>query len=77
MKAKLIIIIIACWFANIALVSAQCPMCKSNVEQSRKAGSNAAKGLNNGILYLLAMPYLAVGGIGLWWYHKQKSIKQR
>ncbi len=45
--------------------SAQCPMCKAAVESSIKSGqSNAGKGLNNGILYLLAAPYLFVGALG-------------
>ena len=41
--------------------SAQCPMCKAAVESTVESGqSNAGKGLNDGILYLLAAPYLFV-----------------
>jgi hypothetical protein len=53
--------------------SAQCPMCKAAVESSIKGGqSNAGKGLNNGILYLLAAPYLFVTVLGIVWYKKYR-----
>ncbi len=39
---------------------AQCPMCKMAAEANMKDGGTAGKGLNTGILYLLAMPYLLV-----------------
>lgn len=59
--------------------SAQCPMCKAAVESSIKSGqSNAGKGLNNGILYLLAAPYLLVGALGYFWYrnYRNKSTQE-
>ncbi len=53
--------------------NAQCPMCKAAVESSIKGGqSNAGKGLNNGILYLLAAPYLFVTVLGVVWYRKYR-----
>ena len=51
---------------------AQCPMCKTSVESSIKHGGSAGKGLNNGILYLLVMPYFAVAGVGILWYKKYR-----
>lgn len=52
---------------------AQCPMCKAAVESSIKSGqNNAGKGLNSGILYLLAAPYLFVGILGFLWYKKYR-----
>lgn len=36
----------------------QCPMCKMAAESNMKSGGSVGKGLNTGILYLLAMPYL-------------------
>lgn len=52
---------------------AQCPMCKAAVESSVESGqSNAGKGLNNGILYLLAAPYLFVAILGVIWYKKYR-----
>ena len=39
---------------------AQCAMCKSVVESNINGGSAIGSGLNDGILYLMAMPYLAL-----------------
>jgi hypothetical protein len=51
-------------FLGIGLeeVSAQCSMCRA-VLQSEE-GQTTAKGINNGILYLMALPYLLVGLVG-------------
>lgn len=56
--------------------NAQCPMCKSSVESSIEEGGKKGTGLNNGILYLLAAPYIAVAGVGLLWYrnYRRKNI---
>ncbi|MGZ3820805.1 MAG: hypothetical protein ACXVB6_09465, partial [Mucilaginibacter sp.] len=42
------------------------------VESNNKRGSTTTKGLNNGIMYLLAAPYLAVAAVGLLWYKKYR-----
>jgi hypothetical protein len=56
-----------------ALVSeAQCPMCKASVESGIESENGKGKGLNDGILYLLATPYLAIAIIGGVWYKKRK-----
>jgi len=55
-------------------VKAQCPMCKTSVESSMKDGkSNKGRGLNKGILYLLSVPYIAAGVIGVAWYYNSKK----
>jgi hypothetical protein len=63
-------------FATPALVSAQCPMCKIGAESNLKNGGTAGAGLNAGILYMLAMPYLLVTTIGFIWYRNRKKEKQ-
>lgn len=52
---------------------AQCPMCKTAVESGMEDGHTKGKGLNDGILYLLATPYLAVAAVGGAWYYKNKK----
>lgn len=52
----------------------QCPMCKMSAESNLKDGGTAGKGLNNGILYMLAMPYLLVMTIGLLWWKNRKKL---
>lgn len=41
---------------------AQCAMCRAVLESEE--GNEAAKGINNGIVYLMIFPYLLVGGLG-------------
>lgn len=53
-------------------VSAQCAMCTLNAENSVQNGNTAGNGLNKGILYLLAAPYLAIAGVGFLWYKKYR-----
>jgi hypothetical protein len=43
-------------------------------ESNLKAGGTAGKGLNRGILYMLAMPYLLVGTMAyLWWRNRRQE----
>jgi hypothetical protein len=55
--------------------NAQCALCKANAETSLKDGNDTAKGINIGIMYLLVIPYVMIGGIGYWWYVKNKKHK--
>jgi hypothetical protein len=56
--------------------TAQCPMCKIGAESNLKNGGSAGKGLNTGILYMLALPYLLVGTIGFVWYKNRKKEEE-
>ena len=49
---------------------AQCAMCRAVLES--EADGAAAEGINNGILYLMAIPYILVG---LLFYYVFKRIK--
>ena len=55
---------------------AQCPMCKTSLEEARKNGSNVGNSLNTGILYLLALPYTVAAVFGVIWYKNSKAAKQ-
>ena len=55
---------------------AQCAMCKASAEANLKAGGGDPRGLNAGILYMLALPYLLVSGIGLWWWNNRRKERQ-
>jgi hypothetical protein len=53
---------------------AQCPMCKISAESNLQNGGTAGKGLNAGILYMLALPYTLVGTFGfIWWKNNRKK----
>ena len=69
---KKIILILFIAFGTIDTTNAQCPMCKTEVESGMEDGHTKGKGLNDGILYLLATPYLAIAFIGSAWYYKRK-----
>lgn len=52
---------------------AQCAMCKAIAETSQQGGSSVADGLNNGIVYLMAFPYLLMGAVGYAIYRHKKQ----
>lgn len=47
---------------------AQCAMCRAVLESEE--GQETAKGINDGIIYLMAIPYLLIGGLGFLIYKK-------
>ena len=47
---------------------AQCAMCRAVLESEE--GQTAAEGVNNGIIYLMAIPYILIAGIGYAIYRK-------
>ncbi len=71
------------WFAVVVLLLisktalfAQCAMCKSSVESDMANGNNAmAQGLNTGILYLMAIPYIILMLGGYFFFKKQVDAK--
>ncbi|MDF2159203.1 hypothetical protein [Algoriphagus sp. CAU 1675] len=57
---------------------AQCAMCRASVENNVSNGDTSiGAGLNNGILYLFAMPYLIATVIGVLWYRAAKKRKAK
>lgn len=76
-KSLLIIILLIAVFVGTGsnTASAQCAMCTINAEQGVENGNTQAKGLNKGVLYLMAMPYLMVAGLGFLWYKKYRNAK--
>lgn len=59
---------------NVSSVFAQCAMCRTQLENNVSNGSpGIAAGINAGILYLLVMPYLAIGILGYFWYKSSRK----
>lgn len=56
-------------------VEAQCAMCRAVLESEE--GQGAAEGINDGIVYLMAIPYILVGGIGYIIYRKYSKSKEQ
>jgi hypothetical protein len=74
-RGKFLVLLLLTFGTAIAVttaVKAQCAMCSASVESNSQAGKTTANGLNNGIMFLLAAPYLAVGVVGYVWYKKYR-----
>jgi len=56
---------------------AQCSLCKGAVESNMKGGGGLARGLYNGILYLMTFPYAAAGLITYFWYKNSRKNKEK
>ena len=77
MKFKILVLLAASFFSALA-ASAQCAMCRASVENNVSNGDTSiGAGLNNGILYLVVMPYLMAGIIGYLWYRSSKKKKAK
>jgi len=72
MKKYILIIILVLIFVIDS--QAQCAMCKSVVESNMENGDTIGGGLNDGILYLMAMPYISLALIAFFWFrHNRKQ----
>lgn len=73
MKKCLFIFVLFALLSIISLdVAAQCSICTKTAMQ---LGSKPAQGLNAGILYLMGIPYIALGIVGYKWWKSNKSIE--
>ncbi|HWR94796.1 MAG TPA: hypothetical protein VN192_06325 [Flavobacterium sp.] len=61
------------FFLASFVTNAQCAMCRAAIESEGNAKS--AEAINDGIVYLMAIPYLLVAIIGYYVYRMYKSKK--
>ncbi len=55
--------------------NAQCAMCKRVAETDKQTrASDKGRSLNNGILYLLSIPYLLGAAGAIAWYKNRKKV---
>ena len=71
MKQTLLILLLLLLVVTPA--EAQCAMCRAVLESEE--GGGAAKGINNGIVYLMMIPYLLIGGVGYAIYRMRKKAR--
>ena len=71
MKFKVVLIILL--LVSFLDTNAQCAMCRAVLETEE--GQSTAEGVNNGIIYLMSIPYLLVAGFGfiIYWKFFQKK----
>ncbi len=55
-------------------VEAQCAMCRAVLESEE--GQQTAKGVNNGIVYLMVIPYILIALIGYFIYRNFRGKKE-
>lgn len=71
--ALLFIILLAGFEEGVA----QCAMCNETARTATEGKNENAIALNNGILYLMALPYIMLATIGfLWWKYGRKKKKE-
>jgi len=73
MKRKLLFLLFSIIF--FLETNAQCAMCRAVLESEE--GQSTAKGVNDGIIYLMAVPYILVGSLGfiIYWKFFRNKIK--
>ncbi|MGB5227187.1 hypothetical protein [Eudoraea sp.] len=70
MKIKSLILVIV-FFVLPRLSIAQCAMCRAVLES--QDDNSMAEGINNGIVYLMALPYILLGVLFYLVYRKMRS----
>jgi len=74
MKQILSIALIIVSMLIVTPAVSQCAMCKASVESNIENDQKVVgRGLNDGIIYLMSIPYLVLGGIGFMVYKNWKS----
>ena len=73
-KIKLFFLLILMTCFN-SLSIGQCAMCKAVVEANLEAGDTKGAGLNDGILFLMSMPYIAVSLFALFFYFQKRKTQ--
>ena len=72
MKQKATLILFSLFYTLKS--NAQCAMCRAVLESEESQG--VAEGINDGIVYLMAIPYILVGGISYFIYRKYNTLKK-
>ncbi|MCX7744729.1 MAG: hypothetical protein N2167_09230 [Flavobacteriales bacterium] len=80
MKTKKILLnalLLLAAFAIFEDAMAQCAMCNETARTATEGKNENAIALNNGILYLMVLPYIMLAIIGfLWWKYGRKKKNQ-
>lgn len=79
MKRKIVYLILLVLFlvAFSTEAEAQCAMCKAVLESNMQSGEDAkGKGINEGIIYIMFIPYIIMAVAGYFTYKHIKKINQ-
>lgn len=70
-----VIFFLLVFFFSSLVSNAQCAMCRAALES--QGDTNKAEAVNDGIVYLMVIPYILVGVIGYAIYRTRKGKKQK
>ena len=73
MPKKLVMILVVCLLFLSSGMKAQCAMCRAVLAGSEN--QKQAEAVNDGIVYLMVIPYLLVGVVGYLIYRSRKKVK--
>ncbi|NAY92808.1 hypothetical protein GTQ34_12860 [Muricauda sp. JGD-17] len=71
MKTRFFIVLLLVLVALPQVAEAQCAMCRAVVES--EVDGSTAEGINNGIVYLMAIPYILVGVLFYFIYKRMRG----
>ncbi|WP_040249982.1 hypothetical protein [Psychroserpens mesophilus] len=74
---KRFVLFLLVFFLLFITSNAQCAMCRAVLESEE--GQTTAEGVNDGIMYLMAIPYVLVGSVGFiiyWTFFRKKIVKK-
>tara|TARA_R110000772_G_scaffold135180_2_gene243837 strand:+ start:244 stop:480 length:237 start_codon:yes stop_codon:yes gene_type:complete len=74
MNTKILLLILFAFLLMATPAEAQCAMCRAVLESEE--GGETAKGINNGIVYLMIFPYLLIAAIGFAIYRSRKKARE-
>jgi LPXTG-motif cell wall-anchored protein len=70
---KIVLLLLVAVVVGAGDVMAQCAMCKAVVESNVDAGGSVGGGINNGIMYLMGVPYILIATAGFFIYRNYKK----
>ena len=73
-KVKMLLVVFFIFVMNSS-VQAQCAMCRAALESGGNDGQ--AEAVNDGIVYLMIIPYVLVAAIGIFVYNSRKNIGKK
>jgi hypothetical protein len=71
MRYNYVLVLFVAFLLVPQLTEAQCAMCRAVLES--EGNTSSAEGINNGIVYLMAIPYILVAGLFYFIYKKMKA----
>lgn len=71
MKKLIFLFLLSCYLVTGQTSTAQCSVCTKTALQM---GEKPARGLNQGILYLMMAPFVIVGFIGYRWWKRNGDL---